>query len=289
MTRIVYFGSPALAVTPLQALVDAGHEVVGVISQPDAKRGRGGERSPSPVKQRALDLGIAVFDDPEVAGELGADLGVVVAYGKLLSPRLVAALPMVNLHFSKLPRWRGAAPVERAILAGDADTGVCVMAIEEGLDTGGVYASATVPIAELSLEALQTTLVAAGTDLLIQLLLGGVATLGEPVPQVGEATYAKKISPHEHHLDFEGSAVELSRIIRLGRAWTTDGDRRLRIVEARAVAGAWAPGELHGTLVGTSEGALELLTVQPEGKVPMPAHAWALGRRATSRLGALAT
>src|SRR5690606_7141689 len=128
-------------------------------------------------------------------------------------PHVLAELPMVNLHFSLLPRWRGAAPVERAILAGDTETGVCVMAVEEGLDTGGVYRRATVPIGpDDTLAELQARLVEVGTQLLVDTLRDG---LGEPEPQQGEATYADKIDPAELRLDWERPAVELHRVVRL--------------------------------------------------------------------------
>ena len=141
--KLVFLGTPDMAVPPLRALVDAGHEVVLVVTRADKRRGRGGATTPSPVKAAALELGLTVthqVDDVLGAAEQGAELGVVVAFGQIIKPHVLAALPMINLHFSLLPRWRGAAPVERAMLAGDDLTGVCVMRVEEGLDTGGVYA-----------------------------------------------------------------------------------------------------------------------------------------------------
>jgi len=138
--RLVYLGTPDMAVPPLRALHDAGHDIALVVSGADKRRGRGGATSPSPVKAVALELGLPVTADPDDVLAVAADLGVVVAYGRIIRPHVLAHLPMVNLHFSLLPRWRGAAPVERAILAGDDRTGVCVMAVEETLDTGGVYA-----------------------------------------------------------------------------------------------------------------------------------------------------
>ena len=286
MSVLVYFGSPELAVAPLEALLASGHEIALVVSQPDAKRGRGSNLTPSPVKQRALELGLLVTSDPEAASQVGAELGVVVAYGRLLSPRLVAALPMVNLHFSLLPRWRGAAPVERAILAGDHETGVCLMAVEEGLDTGGVYATRTVEVGAKSLEVLRRELVDLGCDLLREKLGDGLASLGDAVPQVGEVTYAKKVKNEEYVLDLHAPATELERVIRLGRAYTIDGGRRLRILEATIAVGSLSPGALKGTLLGTGQGALELKVVQPEGKPAMPAAAWSLGRRSDGFLGA---
>ncbi len=140
--RLVFLGTPEAAVTPLQALVEAGFEVALVVSRADRRRGRGGGLVPSPVKQAALDLGLPVTERVEdvLAEGIDADLGVVVAFGRLIRPHVLDRLPMVNVHFSLLPRWRGAAPVERAILAGDTETGVCVMQLEEGLDTGPIHA-----------------------------------------------------------------------------------------------------------------------------------------------------
>src|SRR4051812_473977 len=144
--RLVYLGTPEMAVPPLRALHAAGHELALVVSRPDKRRGRGGLLVPSPVKAAALDLGVPVTDRPDDATEVGADLGVVVAYGRIIKRPVLERLAMINLHFSSLPRWRGAAPVERALLAGDPTTGVCVMAVEEGLDTGGVYARSELAI-----------------------------------------------------------------------------------------------------------------------------------------------
>ena len=152
--RLVYLGTPEAAVPPLRALVDAGHEVALVVTQPDKRRSRGGRSDPSPVKAAALELGLPLVT-PEKAREVvddvaasGAEAGVVVAFGQLLPTALLEALPLgfVNVHFSLLPRWRGAAPVERALLAGDEETGVCLMQIEAGLDTGPVFACDRVPI-----------------------------------------------------------------------------------------------------------------------------------------------
>ncbi len=259
-----------------------------VVSQLDKKRGRGGALRPSPVKSAALELGLPVTDRVDDLLSLGAELGVVVAYGRLIRPNVLDVLPMVNLHFSLLPRWRGAAPVERAILAGDAMTGVCVMALEEGLDTGPVYARQERPIGdEETLEALRSDLAGIGARMLVDLLASG---LPEPAPQEGEPTYAKKIDPAELQLDWARPAVELHRVVRLGQAWTTFRGRRLRVLRARvAVDSTPAAGDVDpDTLrVGAGNGALELIEVQPEGKGPQPAAAWRNGARlvAGERMG----
>ncbi|MDQ4070810.1 MAG: methionyl-tRNA formyltransferase [Actinomycetota bacterium] len=262
-------------------MVAAGHEVVLVVSRADKRRGRGGALLPSPVKAAALELGLPVTDRVDDVLDAGAELGVVVAFGRLIRPHVLAVLPMVNLHFSLLPRWRGAAPVERAILAGDTVTGVCVMALEEGLDTGPVYVCEERAIGEEeTLEELRAALAQTGTRMLVDLLASG---LPEPRPQEGEPTYAAKIEPEEHHLAWSRPAVELHRVVRLGQAWTTFRGRRLRVLRARLVGadGALAPGELdRRTLhVGTGEGVLELVEVQPEGKAPQSAASWRNGAR----------
>lgn len=271
-----------MAVPPLRALVAAGHEVALVVTRPDKKRGRGSALVPSPVKAAAQEIGLPVTSQVDDVLELDAELGVVVAYGRIIKPHVLAVLPMLNIHFSLLPRWRGAAPVERAILAGDEVTGVCIMALEEGLDTGPVYAREERLIgAEETLDEVRGALTEMGTRMLVDLLATG---LPEPQAQEGEPTYAAKIEPEEHHLDWRRPAVELHRVIRLGQAWTTFRDRRLRILRARVSAAAeLGPGELDaGSLrAGTGAGALELIDVQPEGKGPQPATSWRNGARLT--------
>ena len=270
-----------MAVGPLRALVGDGHDVGLVVSRPDRKRGRGGSLVPSPVKAAALALGLPVSDRVDDVIDVGAELGVVVAYGRLIRPHVLAAVPMVNIHFSLLPRWRGAAPVERAILAGDQVTGACIMALEEGLDTGPVYARLEVPIGpEQTADELRAELAAGATRLLLDLLRQG---LPEPRPQAGEPTYAAKLEPEEHHLDWSRPAEELQRVVRLGSAWTTFRGRRLKVLRSRVAVApdGLAPGVLdpEGLLVGTGDGALELVEVQPEGRGPQRAADWRNGAR----------
>jgi methionyl-tRNA formyltransferase len=209
----------------------------------------------------------------------------VVAFGRLIKPHVLEALPMVNVHFSLLPRWRGAAPLERAILAGDTETGVCLMELEEGLDTGPVYACTRLAIgAEETADELRTRLVDAGTELLIDSLRTG---LGTPTPQQGDPTYAEKIDPDEHHIDWSRPAADIHRVIRAGEAWTTFRGKRLKVRRARLDNNGLAPGALDGLRVGAADGALELVDVQPEGKGPMAAADWLNGARPRSdeRLG----
>lgn len=260
--RLVFLGTPAMAVPSLQALVAAGHEVGLVVTGVDKRRGRGSELSPSPVKAAARALGIPVSHVVDDVLTVGAELGVVVAFGKIVKPHVLDGLPMVNLHFSLLPRWRGAAPVERALLAGDPVTGVCVMEVAEGLDTGGVYASTEVPIgATTTADELRAELVEVGNRLLIDTLAAG---LGVPDEQVGTPTYAAKIDPSELRIDWSHPVEQIDRLIRLGGAWTTFRGARFKIHAAELVDGIIVP-----------------TVVQPEGKPRMSADAWRNGARPT--------
>jgi methionyl-tRNA formyltransferase len=278
--RLAYLGTPAMAVPPLEALAEAGFDVAVVVTRADKRRGRGSELVPSPVKAAARRLGIPVTHKVDDVLDAGVDLGVVVAFGQIIRPHVLAQVPMVNLHVSLLPRWRGAAPIERAILAGDTDTGVCVMQVEEGLDTGGVFARAVVPIApRTTADDLRAQLVAEGTTLLVRALQDG---LGPAEPQVGEPTYAAKIEPGDLRLDWARPARQLDRVVRVGGAWTTFRGRRLKVLAAEPADDEPAhggPGTLHGDVVTAGDGALRLLVVQPEGKAPMPAAAWRNGAR----------
>jgi methionyl-tRNA formyltransferase len=280
--RIVYLGTPAMAVPPLEALVAAGFDLALVVTRVDKRRGRGGEMSPSPVKAAALRLGIPVAHTVDEALAVGADLGVVVAFGQLIRRPVLEALPLVNLHFSLLPRWRGAAPVERALLEGDEVTGVCLMQIEEGLDTGPVFARVEVPITDATTgDSLRAELVAAGTSLLVDSLRTG---LGEPEPQTGEASHAAKITPDELRIDWSRPVAEIDRLVRLGGAWTMFRSKRLKVHSAAPESTAVdtvapAPGVVDGARVGCSDGTLTLVDVQPEGKAVMTWTAFANGAR----------
>lgn len=255
-----------------------------VVTRPDKRRGRGGATSPTAAAQAALELDLPVTDDVAQVKEAGADLGVVVAYGRIIKPDVLAALQMVNIHFSLLPRWRGAAPVERAILAGDEETGVCLMDVEEGLDTGAVYRRQVVAIEDgETAHALTGRLAEVGAELLVTALGEG---LGQPEPQVGEPTYAAKIEPEDLHLDWARPALELARVVRAGRAWTTWKGRRLLVLESTAATGTGGvPGSVTGGVVETGAGGLRLVTVQPEGKRSMPAADWLRGTDGGLQLG----
>ena len=312
--RVVFFGTPYDAVPSLDALHDAGHDIALVVTQPDRRRGRrGNELVASPIKQRALELGLDVAT-PEKSDSivdrvraLDAELGVVVAFGQILPPALLTATRSgcINLHFSLLPRWRGAAPVERALLAGDTETGVAIMAMEAGLDTGGIYFETRVPIdATATAGELRATLVAIGAAMLVREL--DVIPMAVARPQIGDPVYARKLSVAEFRLDPTRPAVDLERIIRAAHpkpgAWVLVGGKRLKVLGAHVatdagtgasvgsgagagLVGAFAIGEVSSDgLVVCGDGALVLDVVQPEGKKPMAARAWMAGMRETVTL-----
>lgn len=284
--QLVYLGTPDAAVPPLRALHDAGHRIELVVSGPDRRRGRGGATSPSPVKAAAFELGLPVTADLADVATSDAELGVVVAYGKILPAALLDRVPMLNLHFSLLPRWRGAAPVERAILAGDERTGVCLMRLEEGLDTGPVYRSVEVAIGENeTADELRARLAVLGAELVVAALAEG---LGEPRPQPeAGVTYAAKLSTADRRLDWAESAAVLHRVVRIGGAWTTFEGSRLKVLSARVLdarEGVSEPGVVvDGPAVACGQGALLLERVGPEGKPPMAADDWARGARPVGR------
>ncbi|MDA2966205.1 MAG: methionyl-tRNA formyltransferase [Actinomycetota bacterium] len=286
--RVAFLGTPELAVPVLRSLVGAGIDVGHVVTRVDKRRARGNELYPSPVKVAALELGLTVSHKVDDLLEQHRvkpfDLAVVVAYGALIKPHVLAEIPMVNLHVSLLPKWRGAAPIERALLAGDSETGVCLMQIEEGLDTGGVIGLRTMTITDLTTaDDIRSQLIAQGSQLLIEQLKSGL----DPVmPQVGVATYAEKIDSSELRIDWSRSAHEISRLIRLGNAWTVFRGKRLKIHQANVIDG---PSSEVGSIsvtkisvhVATGHGTLELKIVQPGGKPRMDVVSWINGNQPT--------
>ena len=324
-TTIVYFGTPEVAVAPLRALHGAGHEVVLVVTRPPVRRGRRASPTPSPVATAAVELGLDVTWDPADALAADADLGVVVAYGELIDDEVLQRRRTVNLHFSLLPRWRGAAPVERAILAGDAATGVCLMEVASEIDTGAVYRRVSTAISPSeTADELRARLCQMGIGLLLDAVSEG---FGDPVPQSGETTWAHKITPSDLRIDWSAPAEQNLRLVRVGGAWTTFRGRRLRVLAADVAAGVEADA-VDGMAAGTAtdvvagsemvsaavatgrassgtislrhragrgpavevvagQGALELVTVQSEGRGPSPARDWWNGARVAlgERLG----
>ncbi|MFZ4585585.1 MAG: methionyl-tRNA formyltransferase [Acidimicrobiia bacterium] len=294
--RIAYFGTPRDAVPALEALAD-DHDVAIVVTQPDRRRGRGSDLVPSPVKVAAIERAIPVLTPTkarEVIDDVRAakvDIGVVVAFGQLLPVDLLEAAPMgfVNVHFSLLPRWRGAAPVERALLAGDPETGVDIMAMEQGLDTGAVYAEARTAITDTDTAgSLHERLVAMGTELLLHTLPTISSTT--PTEQKGEAVYADKLNVEEFAIDWSLAAVDIDRLVRAGNprpgAFTAANGKRLKVWRTTLADGVLAPGMVDANgRVGTGDGVIVLEEVQPEGKARMSGQAWRAGVRGELTFG----
>lgn len=278
--RLGFCGSPSFAVPVLEALVGAGHDVGLVVTRPDARRGRGGGPGPTPVKAAAEQLGIDVAHDVTELAGASLEASVVVAFGAMVPDSVLDPMPVVNLHLSLLPRWRGAAPLERAILAGDERTGVCVMRLEHTLDTGPIYARASTDVDDKALSTLRDECVALGTTELLALVASPTTSWPTPEPQVGEPTYARKLADGELELDFSKPARELLRVIRLERARTTANGVRLLVLDADVLDDtAGEPGTLHGDVVACGRGSLLLRTVVPAGRRPMAPSAWRRGLR----------
>ncbi|SDK49312.1 methionyl-tRNA formyltransferase [Paracoccus chinensis] len=281
--RVVFMGTPEFSVPALQAIA-ARHEVVCVYSQPPRAAGRGQKPRPSPVQAAAEAMGIPVRTPVRLKGAeeqaefaaLGADVAVVVAYGLILPQPVLDAprLGCLNIHASLLPRWRGAAPIHRAVMAGDAETGVAIMQMEAGLDTGPVLAEARTLIGDEDTTAdLHDRLAGMGADLILKVL----DRLPLPaVPQAAEGvTYAAKIDKAEARIDWTRPAAEVDRLIRglspFPGAWCMAGGERLKLLRSRLAEGQGAPGEvLGGLVVACGEGAVEITEVQREGKRPLP-------------------
>ncbi|MHB1088142.1 MAG: methionyl-tRNA formyltransferase [Acidimicrobiales bacterium] len=280
--RLVFLGTPEAAVPSLKALVAAGHDVALVITRPDRRRGRGAQVSSSPVKSAALELGLNVGHRVADLDDVDVDRGVVVAYGAMIPSSVLERVPMLNVHFSLLPRWRGAAPVERAILAGDVVTGVSVMSLEATLDTGPVHAERRTEVDAKSASDLTHELATLGASVLVE-VLADAQLLANPVAQSGEPTYAEKITGETFHLLPTMPVVQLERTVRLGRAFTLINGRRTKVLSARIADISGTAGsivELSGDvgLVGV-DGALALERVQPEGSRPMDVKDWWSGAR----------
>ncbi|RLJ40823.1 methionyl-tRNA formyltransferase [Litoreibacter meonggei] len=282
--KIVFMGTPEFSVPVLEAVVEAGHEIVAVYSQPPRPAGRGKKDRPSPVQARAEDLGLVVRHPVSLKGAaeqeefaaLGADVAVVVAYGLIL-PQAVLDAPKrgcLNIHASLLPRWRGAAPIHRAIMAGDAETGICIMQMEAGLDTGPVLLREATGIgATETTGALHDRLSAIGARMIVDALSRLDELAAEPQPEDG-VTYAAKIDKAEARIDWTCSSAEIARQINglspFPGAWTEAEGERVKCLRAAAVAQDLPAGEVQLTggalLVGTGDGAVSILTLQRAGK-----------------------
>jgi len=295
--RIVFAGTPEVALPPLEALLASRHEVVAVLTRPDAPAGRGKRLSPSPVAARAQELGIETLKPPKPREEgfltrltaIAPDCCPVVAYGALLPQRAldIPSRGFVNLHFSLLPAWRGAAPLQRALLAGGRVTGATTFQIVLELDAGPTYASVTEPVGDRDTAGdLLERLSRRGADLLVQTLDGIENGSLQATPQPVEGvSYAPKLEVADARIDWAASAETVDRLIRgctpAPGAWTTLRGERLKVGPAVPVPGDLAPGVLAVTKgevrVGTGTTPLLLGQVQPAGKRAMPAADWARG------------
>jgi len=291
--RLIFMGTPDFAVPALDAIVAAGHRIAAVYTRAPRPSGRGQAERPSPVHARALALGLpvrtpATLRDPAAQAEfaaLGADAAVVVAYGLIL-PQPVLDAPRhgcLNIHASLLPRWRGAAPIQRAIMAGDAETGVSIMRMEAGLDTGPVALAEAVPIGPGDTAGdLHDRLAALGARLVVEALarLPGLAFV--PQPEAG-ATYAAKIDKAEARVDWTRPAPEVDRLIRalspFPGAWTEIGGERVKLLASRLADGQGAPGEVldAAPTVACGTGAVRLLRLQRAGRGAQEAEAFLRG------------
>ncbi|MCP5373151.1 MAG: methionyl-tRNA formyltransferase [Hyphomicrobiales bacterium] len=303
--RLVFMGSPDFSVPALSALLDAGHDVVCVYAQPPRPAGRGQRERPCPVHAFAQARGLAVrtprsLKDADAQADftaLEADVAVVAAYGLILPPAVLAAprLGCVNIHASLLPRWRGAAPIQRALLAGDSETGITIMQMDAGLDTGPMLARRAVPITPTTTaEDLHDALAALGAAMIVPALADMAAgtAVAAPQPEAG-VTYAAKLARDEGRLDFARPAAELERMVRALNPWPgvwfEHGGERIKVLAARVEDLSGAPGTvLDGALaIACATGALRPTRVQRPGKTAVDAAAFLRGYPlpAGSRIG----
>jgi len=293
--RLVFAGTPEPALASLQALLDSRHEVVAVVTRPDAPAGRGRTLRPSPVRALAESAGLEVLTPPtpkdpafqQRLREIAPDCCPVVAYGALV-PRPVLDVPAhgwVNLHFSLLPAWRGAAPVQHALLAGDEVTGASTFLLEEGLDTGPVFGVLTEQVRPGDTSGdLLGRLSVAGAGLLVATLDGIEDGTVQPVPQPPDGvSLAPKVLAQDARVDWSAPALRVDRVVRACTpapgAWTTLRGRRVKLGPVRPTEDVLPVGELRGDLVGTGTTAVRLGTVRPEGKGEMAAADWLRGLR----------
>lgn len=283
--KLIFMGTPDFSVPVLEAL-HTKHEIVAVYCQPPRPAGRGKKDRPSPVQQRAEALGLTVRHPVSLKGgdaqvefsELGADIAIVVAYGLIL-PQAILDAPThgcLNIHASLLPRWRGAAPIHRAIMAGDEETGVCIMQMEAGLDTGPVLLRDAIAIGpEETTGELHDRLSEMGANLIVE-ALAKLAELSPETQPEGGVTYAAKIDKSEARVDWSLPARQVDQLIRglspFPGAWCEIGGERVKILGSRVAAGTGEPGSvLGGFAVACGEGAVEITRAQRAGKKPMAA------------------
>ena len=295
--RLAFMGTPDFAVAALDALIAAGHDIAAVYCQPPRQAGRGHKLQPSPVQRRAEEAGLPVRYPVKLTQEecaafaaLDLDVAVVAAYGLLLPQAALEAprLGCLNIHASLLPRWRGAAPIERAILAGDDATGVTIMRMEKGLDTGPMLLSARVPIAPHATAAgLRGDLAALGAQLVLRALDEIEALQPQPQPEAG-VTYAKKLTREEERLDWTKPARVLERQVRALPSWFEAKGERIKLLASAPAEGPLgkggdAPGTVldvpqdSGPTIACGEGALKLLKLQRPGRGPVEADAFLRG------------
>lgn len=300
--RTVYLGTSDFAATVLRRLADSAHRPVLVVTPPDRPRGRGRRMASPPAADAARDLEIdllqaASVNDEDAAERVRAaapDVGAVCAFGQLIKDPLLSELEMLNVHPSLLPRWRGAAPIERTIMAGDAETGVTILRVTAGLDSGPIALQERFAVdPNEGAETLVPKLAELGGELLVRALdLRERGELELREQDEAEVTYAEKIAPEDRRLDPARSAIELERAVRaltphIGAYLELEGGTRLGVRRAEASAGALEEGAVaaaDGALeLGTADGTLRLIEVQPAGKRPMPAEAFLRGHAVPSR------
>jgi methionyl-tRNA formyltransferase len=294
--RTVYLGTSDFAATVLRRLADSPHKAALVVAPPDRRQGRGRRVSPPPVAELATELGIDLLqaenvNEAEALERIRAarpEAVVVCGFGQLIGEPLLSAFPILNVHPSLLPRWRGAAPIERAIMAGDSRTGVCIMRLTKGLDSGPVALREEIPLGpDEDFQALAKRLAALGAELLVKALEQQAAgTIEFREQDEAGATYAAKIDPAERRLDPSRPATELAAAVRgltphIGAYLELAGEERLGVRKARAVDVSVETGavksEWGALLVGCCRGALRLDEVQPAGGKPMPVAAYMRG------------
>ncbi len=298
--RVVFIGTPAFSVPALDAITEAGHEVLCVYTQPPRPAGRGKKERPSQVHECALALNLPVrhpasLKDPGAQTDfaaLGADVAVVVAYGLIL-PQAVLDAPRrgcLNIHASLLPRWRGAAPIQRAVMAGDAETGISIMQMEAGLDTGPVLLERRLPILPQDTAGdLHDRLAGLGARCIVEALEGLGTLVPVPQPRVG-VSYAEKIDKAEARIDWAAPAAEVDHKIRglspFPGAWCEVSGERVKILRSRVAEGQGPAGQvLTGTTIACGSGAVELLELQRAGKRPLDADEFLRGIEMPARLG----